>query len=169
MNRVTRALSHAALFAGLAVGLAAPTIAAAQEDQPTMEAQAMRFERVEGPDQENVPGGTIMVVAYAVIWLLLLGFVVRLGMLHRGTAQDVGRLERSLAAAIARETKAPAAKAAAKKPEPAKKVERAKSEGKKESPPKKSEEAKAPSKAEAGKGASDDEDEEEDDEPESKG
>jgi hypothetical protein len=180
MNRVTHALSQAVLLAGLAGGLCVPALAVAQEDQPTMQDQVMRFERVEGPDQESVPGGTIMVVAYAVIWCLLLGFVVRLGLLHRGTAQDVGRLERSLAAAIARESKAPAAvkagaaKAAAKRPETAKEAESSSSEGKKESPakqtraesaPKKSEaaEPKAASKSEAA--ASDDDE----DEPESKG
>lgn len=103
MTRMTPALalSFALLFA-------APAGAQPMQEEPTMQEQAMRFERVEGPDVENVPGGLMVIIAYAVIWLLVAGFVLRLGLLHRGTAQDVARLERSLAAAIAREEKAPA-------------------------------------------------------------
>jgi hypothetical protein len=122
MIRLTRALSSSwgSLFAAtlfIAPMLFAAPVSAQMDEQPTMEGQAMSFERVEGPDTENVPGGLMMVIAYAVIWLLLLGFVVRLGLLHRGTAGDVARLERSLAAAIAREEKAPAKARAAVKPE----------------------------------------------------
>jgi CcmD family protein len=64
--------------------------------------RATEFRAVTGPQAESVPGGLLLVAAYAVIFLLLLGYVVRLGVLQERIASDVTRLERSLAAREAR-------------------------------------------------------------------
>jgi len=82
--------------------LAAP-VALAQEQQPEGEdvdpsdERATSFQAVEGPVTEDVPGGALMVAAYAAIWLLIFGYVFRLGRISAQTTADVRRLERSLA------------------------------------------------------------------------
>ncbi len=64
--------------------------------QDTGEDRATSFQAVEGARHEDVPGGQLLVGAYAVVLVLLVGYVARLGMMHRKTASDVERLSRLL-------------------------------------------------------------------------
>jgi hypothetical protein len=78
-----------ALYLGLAT---APALA--QEDPA--ESRATSFQAVEGAQGEKVPGGALMVGAYAVALVLLVGYVARLGMMHQKTASELERLSRAL-------------------------------------------------------------------------
>ena len=101
----------------LALGLFAlaplPATALAQpmmEEVDPGQERATEFRAVTGPQAESVPGGMLLVGAYAVIFLLLLAYIVRLGLLQSRIAGDVDRLERSLAANEARRAAEPESK-----------------------------------------------------------
>lgn len=66
-----------------------------QADDPGDRAQA--FQAVEGAVQEDVPGGPLLVAAYALIWLGVFGYLMRLVRLQGHTEREVTRLERILA------------------------------------------------------------------------
>ncbi|MFW6049666.1 MAG: hypothetical protein ACODAU_00750 [Myxococcota bacterium] len=85
-------------LAVLAPGAAAPPPARAQaaESEDPAESRAAEFRAVRGAEAEQVPGGPLLIGAYALVWALLLLFVVRLGLLQARTARDVQRLERRL-------------------------------------------------------------------------
>jgi CcmD family protein len=90
----------AALAFVLALGAGA---AAAQEDpnggtkQSAAQSRSAQFRAVRGAVRENVPGGPLLVAAYGVAWVLVLGYVIRLGVMHSRTARDLERLEKSVA------------------------------------------------------------------------
>jgi CcmD family protein len=87
-------------LAGLVVAtmlLFAP-LASAQEQVDPAEERSATFRAVEGPQTEDVPGGALLVAAYAVVWTLVLLYVLRLGRSQDKLGRDVERLERSLAA-----------------------------------------------------------------------
>jgi len=56
------------------------------------ESRAAAFQAMDGARGEQVPGGPLLVSAYAVVMTLLVGYVARLGMMQRKTAADVERL-----------------------------------------------------------------------------
>jgi CcmD family protein len=104
-----RAVISVLLLIGLFV--AAPALAqepAAQPDsaQPSGESpaeeRAAQFVGVTGPDAESVPGGTLMLVAYAVVWVLLFLFLLRMRGLQRQTAEELERLSAEIRATEAR-------------------------------------------------------------------
>ena len=74
-----------------------PLLAMAQENDP-----ANSFRSVGGPAQEDVSGMTLMVSAYAALWVLLLAYIVRLGFLHASTTKNLERVEKTLADGLAR-------------------------------------------------------------------
>ncbi len=62
---------------------------------PAEDAAASRsatFQAVEGASAEDVPGGPLLVSAYAVVLVLLVGYVVWLARLQAGTARELARL-----------------------------------------------------------------------------
>ena len=61
--------------------------------------RAAEFRAVTGPDAEQVPGGMLLIAAYAVVWLLVFAYFLRLGKQQARLATDVSRLEQSLARA----------------------------------------------------------------------
>ena len=61
--------------------------------------RAASFQAVSGGVQEDVAGGPLMLVSYAIVWLLVFGYVFRLSRLQRGVEGSLERLERTLAAA----------------------------------------------------------------------
>jgi CcmD family protein len=61
--------------------------------------RATSFQAVSGAVKENVPGGPLLLAAYAVVWLAVLGYVWRLSRLHAGVEERLNSLERALAAA----------------------------------------------------------------------
>lgn len=93
MRRLLRSLvfvsSLACLGGGLAPALAQPAqdaAAAAQEERATS------FRAVSGSEAEEVPGGTLMIAAYGLIWLFLMLYLHRIGRLSAGVRADVERL-----------------------------------------------------------------------------
>lgn len=97
------------LFALALVGGVAHAQDGANEDatnedstgEPSVARRATGFRTVTGPDQEQVPGGTLLLIAYGAAWLLVAGYAWRLGGLHRDTAADVEALRRSLESHLA--------------------------------------------------------------------
>lgn len=80
-----------ALALTLAVVLcAAAPFAAQADDVPDRETS---FQAVSGTEGEAVPGGALMVGAYALLWLVLGGYVFRLGRAQRTIEQDVASIE----------------------------------------------------------------------------
>lgn len=73
--------------------LSVSSLAAAQDG--TSE-RATSFQAVEGPQKEQVPGGPLLVFAYAFVLVTLVAYVGRLGLLQRKTAADVARLSQVL-------------------------------------------------------------------------
>jgi hypothetical protein len=68
--------------------------AAAAED--AAESRATAFQAVEGPQQEQVPGGGLLIGAYAFVLVLLVGYVGRLASLQRKTTREIERLTRAI-------------------------------------------------------------------------
>lgn len=54
------------------------------------------FVAMTGPARESVPGGALLVSAYAIIWLILCGYVGRLALLQSSTSKELVRLEKAL-------------------------------------------------------------------------
>lgn len=104
-----RAVVSAFLLIGLFV--AAPALAQEPSAQPETaravgespaEERAAQFVGVTGPDAESVPGGTLMLVAYAVVWVLLFLFLLRMRRLQHQTAEELERLSVEIRATEAR-------------------------------------------------------------------
>ena len=100
MKRLTAWLFAGALFAFAA----APVAVLAQDDEgeevDAAEDRAMTMEAAEdGAQTENIPGGMLMVSAYGVVWLLVLGYVASLGFRQARVAQDLERLREDVKAA----------------------------------------------------------------------
>lgn len=87
-------------WVGLVALLSLPAFALAQEAQEDpLEDRAETFEAAEaGAQTENIPGGMLMVVAYNLAWVFVLGYVVSLGFRQARTARDLERLRDDLAA-----------------------------------------------------------------------
>lgn len=84
----------------LALSLTAvASMAAAQEEPDAAEERAMTFEAAEGAQTENIPGGGLLIAAYGIVWLFVLGYVVSIGYRQSQTRADIERLRRDLASA----------------------------------------------------------------------
>jgi hypothetical protein len=80
---VTRPLTALVSFCVAAL----PAAALAQD-------RATQFVAVSGPTHEHVPGGALLVGAYALVWVILFGLVLRTAMVQSRAAKDLERLER---------------------------------------------------------------------------
>jgi len=69
-------------------------VASAQED--AAESRSASFQAVEGPTKEDVPGGPLLVYAYAFIMVALVAYVARLGSLQGKNKSELERLTRVL-------------------------------------------------------------------------
>jgi CcmD family protein len=63
-----------------------------QAGETPAEERAAQFVGVTGPDAESVPGGTLLLAAYAIVWVLLFLFLVRMRRLQSQTAEELERL-----------------------------------------------------------------------------
>ncbi|MCS6799497.1 MAG: hypothetical protein NZ898_13405 [Myxococcota bacterium] len=63
--------------------------------EPSTE-RATEFVAVEGPVEEDVPGGPLLLGAYGLALALVLAFVLRLARLQEATGRRLERLERAL-------------------------------------------------------------------------
>lgn len=71
-------------------------LASAQEEgEQTEQAddRASTFRAVSGPQVDRVPGGRLLIAAYGVAWVLMLGYLWRLGALHASNAAELERLK----------------------------------------------------------------------------
>ena len=102
-----RALVSAVLL-GFTLLFAAPTFA---EDSPeadhataetAAEERAAQFVGVTGPDAESIPGGALLLGAYAIVWALLFLFLLRMRGLQRQTAEELERLSAEIRASEGR-------------------------------------------------------------------
>ena len=93
MNNRTRSRSALAVAAAT-YALSAPLVALAEED--AAESRSAAFQAVEGGKGEQVPGGPLLVYAYAAILLLLVAYVARLGALYAKNRSELDRLARAL-------------------------------------------------------------------------
>jgi hypothetical protein len=105
MLRVRSALR--ALCLGCAVAIAASTLGAllapaARADGEASKDRAQTFEAVTGAVKEDVPGGPLVIAAYALIWLCVFGYVFRLVRLQRGADENLARLQQDLSKAAQR-------------------------------------------------------------------
>jgi CcmD family protein len=80
----------------IAVVSAQPSAQTAQVE-PSVEQRSRVFEAVEGMQVEEVSGAKMLLAAYALFWLLLFAYVVRLARIQDRTRNDLDRLERLLA------------------------------------------------------------------------
>jgi CcmD family protein len=73
-----------------------------QAEETPAEERAAQFVGVTGPDAESVPGGALMLAAYAIVWVLLFLFLVRMRRLQSQTAEELERLSAEIRAAEGR-------------------------------------------------------------------
>ena len=91
----------AVLATVFALGLAASTASAdvpPEHEAPrsAQEERAASFQAVSGAQAENVPGGPLLLGAYALVWLLTMGYVFRVGRLEAKLSADVEALARQI-------------------------------------------------------------------------
>lgn len=85
---------------GLLLSFAVPAGAALAEEEPGD--RAASFKAVTGSREEEVSGGTLLLSAYALIWVSLLAYVFRLVRLHKNVDENLARLQQDLSKATAR-------------------------------------------------------------------
>jgi CcmD family protein len=79
--------------------LAAPLYAQEAEPDPSQDAaesRATSFQAVEGSQKDDVPGGPLLIGAYAFVMVVLVAYVARLGLLQSKTAKELERLTRAI-------------------------------------------------------------------------
>lgn len=95
MKRWLLALSlFACVGAFGAVDSASAQDAATEEDPQS--SRAATFRAVSGPQAERVPGGLLTVIAYGGAWVLVLGYLWRLGRMHAQNERELSALKKSL-------------------------------------------------------------------------
>lgn len=77
---------------------AQPRAAAAEKDESPAEERAAQFVGVTGPEAESIPGGALLLAAYAVVWVLIFLFLLRMRGLQRQTAEELERLSAEIRA-----------------------------------------------------------------------
>ena len=100
LQRVRSVVFGVVLSVVMAVGLGLGSLVARADD--AAEDRATSFEAVSGAVKEDVPGGPLLLAAYALIWLAVFGYVFRLVRLQRGVAENVARLQQDLTKATQR-------------------------------------------------------------------
>jgi CcmD family protein len=100
MRALVSAFVIACTLLGAPVALAedAPAAADAAAEETPAEERATQFVGVAGPDAESVPGGALLVAAYAVVWVLLFLFLLRMRRLQSQTAEELERLSAEIRA-----------------------------------------------------------------------
>ena len=96
---ISRALR--ALLLGSTLTLAVVAAPARAEDDAQSE-RAQSFEAVSGAVKEDVPGGPLLVAAYALTWLAVFAYVFRIVRLQRGADENLARLQQDLEKAAKR-------------------------------------------------------------------
>lgn len=76
--------------------------AAGEIQEDAAEERAAQFVGVRGPEAESVPGGALLLGAYAIVWALLFLFLMRMRGLQRQTAEELERLSAEIRASEGR-------------------------------------------------------------------
>lgn len=82
----------------LAIGLLLSSTAALAQAPDASDDRATSFHAVTGGEQEDVPGGTLLVAAYGVVLVALIGYVLYVGAIQQGTQREITRLEKLVSA-----------------------------------------------------------------------
>ncbi|MGB5367017.1 MAG: CcmD family protein [Polyangiales bacterium] len=77
---------------------AEPDVRSAEIKEDAAEERAAQFVGVRGPEAESVPGGALMLGAYAIVWALLFLYLMRMRGLQRNTAEELERLSAEIRA-----------------------------------------------------------------------
>ena len=101
-GKVMRTLVSAFVL-GFTLLVGAPATAETTEgsdssEQTAAEERAAQFVGVTGPEAESIPGGALLLAAYAVVWVLLFLFLLRMRGLQRQTAEELERLSAEIRA-----------------------------------------------------------------------
>jgi CcmD family protein len=72
--------------------------ATTQVGETPAEERAAQFVGVTGPEAESVPGGALLLAAYAIVWGLLFLFLIRIRRLQSQTAEELERLSAEIRA-----------------------------------------------------------------------
>lgn len=72
--------------------------ATTQSDETPAEERAAQFVGVTGPEAESISGGALLLGAYAIVWVLLFLFLMRMRGLQRQTAEELERLSAAVRA-----------------------------------------------------------------------
>jgi CcmD family protein len=75
-----------------------PDNEAAEMQEDAAEERATQFVGVRGPEAESIPGGALLLAAYAIVWALLFLFLMRMRGLQRQTAEELERLSAQIRA-----------------------------------------------------------------------
>ena len=75
-----------------------PDTAAAETPKDAADERATQFVGVRGPEAESIPGGALLLGAYAIVWALLFLFLMRMRGLQRQTAEELERLSAEIRA-----------------------------------------------------------------------
>ena len=75
-----------------------PDAEASETEKDAAEERATQFVGVRGPEAESVPGGALLLAAYAVVWVLLFLYLMRMRGLQRQTAEELERLSAEIRA-----------------------------------------------------------------------
>ncbi len=88
-----RALVFAVLLGASVASFSGLAVAQEEEQSQPEEDRASAFRAVSGPQVDRVPGGQLLVGAYGAAWILMLGYLWRLGRLHTANARELERLK----------------------------------------------------------------------------
>ena len=77
-------------------GVSAGFAWAQEESQPLQQGRATQFVGVEGANTEQIAGGPLLIVAYALVWLFLFGYLMRLRRLQKQMDEELARLHSEL-------------------------------------------------------------------------
>ncbi|MDH3728874.1 MAG: CcmD family protein [Myxococcales bacterium] len=77
---------------------AEPSSPSEQATEEPADERAAQFVGVRGSDAEQVPGGALLLAAYAVVWALLFVFLLRMRGLQNQTADELQRLSAEIRA-----------------------------------------------------------------------
>ena len=67
-------------------------VAVAFAQDPAADSRATTFRAMQGPAQESVPGGALLLAAYSVIWVFVFVFVLRIALHFAKTNRELARL-----------------------------------------------------------------------------
>lgn len=96
----TLVLSCTMLITPVALGdaPAEPEAPASGAQKDAADERASQFVGVRGPEAESISGGALLLAAYAVVWILLFLFLLRMRGLQRQTAEELERLSAEIRA-----------------------------------------------------------------------